>query len=164
MPAVQRRSTQGTNLFSNILVSFEKKVQTRSHEITLENIINSPGTVTITTLALNQGQNPPALAIDIGNNLPHDLPTGTFSAKEIQLSLVFLQKGIQVAGISVMVSDAKRPLAAGETQKFTIPLSPAAVHADTLHLKLERHSEGQAERPPIILSTKTIDSVSEAFH
>jgi hypothetical protein len=164
MPAVQRRATQGTNLFSNILVSFEDKVQTRSHSTTLENMPNFPGAVTITTMALSQGQDAPALTITIHNNLPHDLPTGTFGAKEIQLSLVFLHKGVPVAEKRMVVSDEKSPLAANDSKRLVLPLSPAATRADTLRLNLERHSDSHTGRPPIILSSKIIDSVSEAFH
>ena len=164
IPTVQRRATKGTNLFSNILVSFDEKFQTRSHAITLENMANFPGAVTITTRALNQGKNAPALAITINNNLPHDLPTGTFGEKEIQLALIFLKEGVQVAEKTVVVSNEKQALAPGETKKLQIPLSPAATRADTLRLNLERHSESRAGRPPIILSATIIDSVSKAFH
>ena len=164
MPTVQRRATQGTNLFSTLLVSFEDKVQTRRHAMTLETMANSQGAVTISTLAMNQGPDTPALAIIIGNNLPHDLPTGTFGTKEIQLSLVFLLDGVQVAEKKVMVSDEKNPVAAGDSKKLVLHLSSAAAHADTLYLNLERHSASHAGRPPIILSSKIIDSVSEAFH
>lgn len=164
MPAVQRRATQGTNLFSNILVSFEDKVQTRSHSITLENMANYPGAVTITTLALSHGQDAPALSITIHNNLPHNLPTGIFGAKEIQLSLIFSQKGVQVAEKKVMVSDEKHPLAANDSKRLVLPLSPAAARADTLRLNLERHSDSHAGRAPITLSSKIIDSITKAFH
>lgn len=164
MPAVERRATEGTNLFSKILVSFEEKIQTRSHAISLENMVNFPGAVTITTLALNQGKDAPALEINICNNLPHDLPTGTFGEKAIELALTFLKEGVQVAETKVAVSNEKQPLAAGETKKIQFPLSAAATRADTLRLNLQRHSESRAGRPPIILSATIIDSISEAFH
>lgn len=45
--AVKRRTTQGTNALSNILVSFEDEVATRSHAITLDTMANYPGAVTI---------------------------------------------------------------------------------------------------------------------
>ena len=164
MPAVQRRATEGTNPFSNILVSFEDKIQTRSHSTTLENMANSPDAVTITTMAQSHGQDAPALTITIHNNLPHNLPTGTFGAKDIQLALVFLQKGVQIAEKRVVVSDEKQPLAPGDSKRLILPLSSAAAHADTLRLNLERHSDSHTGRPPIILSSKIIDSVSESFH
>jgi Zn-finger protein len=161
---VQRNATEGTNVFSNILVSFEEKIPTRSHEISLEKMANFPDGVTLTALALNQGGDTPALKIAIRNKLPHDLPTGTFGKKEIQLSLIFLKDGVQVAEMRVVVSDGKKGLAAGETKSFILPLSLKATLADTLRLNLERHSESHAGRPPIILASKIINSISKAFH
>lgn len=164
MPAVQRRATEGTNLFSNILVSFEEKIQTRSHAITLDNMVNLTGAVTITTLALNQGKDTPALAITVSNNLPHDLPTGTFGEKKIELSLLFLKDGVQVAEKRLVVSNEKEALASGETKKLILPLSLESTHSDTLHLRLERHSPIHAGRPPIILSSRIINSIDKAFY
>lgn len=163
-PVVHRRATQGTNFFSRILVSFEDELPTRSHEITLEKMTNFPGGVTITALALKKGASAPALEVTIRNNLFHDLPTGTYGEKEIQLVLAFGKEGGQAATKKVMASNEQHPIAAGETKKIVIPLASTDVLSGTLRLNLERHSESHAGRQPILLVSTTIDSLTEAFH
>ncbi|MFH2122838.1 MAG: multiheme c-type cytochrome [Pseudomonadota bacterium] len=160
----QRYASQGSNLFSNILVSFEEKIQTRSHAVTLEKMANFPDGVNITAFALNKGKDTPTLTINILNNLPHDLPTGTFGKKEIQLSLLFLKGDLQVAAKRLLVSDDRKALTAGESKKIIFPLTLEESRADTLLLQLERHSPNDPERPPIVLSSKIIDSIHEAFY
>jgi hypothetical protein len=161
-PVVRRRATQGTNFFSNILVSFEDELPTRSHEITLEKMTNFPGGVSVTALALKTGASAPALEVTIRNNLPHDLPTGTYGEKEIQLVLTFEKE--QSAGKKIMASNEQKPLAAGAAKKIIIPLASTEVLSGTLRLTLVRHSESHAGRPPVLLASTTINSVSEASH
>ncbi|MDD3815733.1 MAG: multiheme c-type cytochrome [Desulfocapsaceae bacterium] len=156
--------TQGTNLFSNVLVSFEKKVQACNHTITLDMMANFPNGVNITALALNKGKEAPTLSINIHNNLPHDLPTGTFGKKEIQLSLLFMKGDLQVTEKKLLVSDERKALTAGESKKIIFPLTPEESRADTLRLQLERYSTNDPERPPIVLSSKIIAAIHEAFH
>jgi len=163
-PVVQRRATQGTNFFSKILVAFEDELPTRSHEITLEKMVNFPGGVTITALAIKTGPNAPALEVTLRNNLPHDLPTGTYGEKEVQLVLTSAKDKELLADKKVQVSNEQHPIAAGETKKIVIPLASTDVLSGTLRLQLERHSESHAGRPPILLASTTIDSVSEALH
>jgi hypothetical protein len=164
MPAIQRRATQGTNAFSNFLVSFEDEIPTRSHAITLDAMANVPGAVTITALALKTGPDAPALTVTIGNNLPHNLPTGTFGEKEIRLTLSFEKEGPEKETIQIPVSDAGHPLAPTESKKLVIPLNPASMTADTLCLDLARHSISPDHRPPVTLSSIVLDSIAEAFH
>ncbi len=164
MPGVQRRATQGTNPASTFLVSFEDEIPTRSHAITMDAMANFPGAVTITALALKTGPDAPALTVTIGNNLPHNLPTGTFGEKEIRLTLSFEKEGMEKETIQVAVSDAGHPLAPGESKKLIIPLNPAAMTADTLRLDLARHSISPEHRPPITLSSTLINFTAKAFH
>jgi hypothetical protein len=164
MPAVQRRATQGTNPVSNLLVSFEDELPTRSHAITLDTMANFPGAVTITALALKTGPDAPALVVTIRNNLPHSLPTGTFGEKEFLLALTFEKEGTDKETIQVSVSDTQHPLASAESKKLIIPLNPAAMTADTLRLDLARHSSSPEHRPPITLSSTIINSIAKAFH
>jgi nitrate/TMAO reductase-like tetraheme cytochrome c subunit len=161
---VQRRATQGTNFFSNILVAFEDERPTRSHEITLEKMANFPGGVTITTQIVKTGPNAPALEVTLRNNLPHDLPTGTYGEKEIRLVLSSTTDKELLTDKKVQVSNEQHPIAAGETKKIVFPLPATDVLSGTLRLKLERHSESHAGRPAIPLASTTIDSVSEALH
>lgn len=163
-PVVQRRATQGTNFLSNILVAFEDELPTRSHEITLEKMVNFPGGVTITAQIMPTGPNAPALEVTLRNNLPHDLPTGTYGEKEIQLVLTSEKDKELLTDKRVQVSNEQNPIAAGETTKIVIPMASTGDLSGTLRLKLERHSESHAGRPPILLASTTIDSISEALH
>ncbi len=163
-PVVQRRATQGTNVFSNILVAFEDELPTRSHEITLEKMVNFPGGVTVTAWAIKAGPNAPAVEVTLRNNLPHDLPTGTYGEKEIQLVLTSEKDKELLADKIVQVSNEQHPIAAGETKKIIIPLASGDILSGPLRLNLERHSESHAGRLPILLASITIDSVSEALH
>lgn len=156
--------SQGTNLFSNVLVSFEEKVMACNHSITLEMMSNFPDGVNMTVHALNKGKDAPTLSINIHNNLPHDLPTGTFGKKEIQLSLLFMKGDLQVTEKRLLVSDERKALTAGESKKIIFPLTPEESRADTLRLQLERYSTNDPERPPIVLSSKIIASIHEAFY
>lgn len=105
-----------------------------------------------------------ALEIAVLNNLPHNLPTGTYGAKEMQLLLIFAKHGSPVAEKRLLVSNEQQPLAAGETKKILIPLLAADFLSDSLRLDLERHSESHAERPPVILYSTTVAPFSEALH
>jgi hypothetical protein len=163
-PVVHRRATQGTSFFSNLLVSFEDEHPTRSHEITLEKMVNFPGGITITTLPIKKGLKTSAIEITVLNNLPHNLPTGTYGAKEMQLLLIFAKDGSPVAEKRVLVSNEQQPLAAGETKKILVPLLAADLLSDSLRLDLERHSKSHAERPPVILYSTTVAPFSEALH
>jgi hypothetical protein len=161
---VQRRATRGTNFLSELLVSFEKILPTRSHEITLEKMANFPGGVSISAKALTTAAGTPVLAVTIANHLPHHLPTGTFGEKQILLSLSFEKEGSQGETVQVPVSDGQHPLMAGDSNTIIIPLSAAAILADTLRLDLARHSLTPEQKPPILLSSIVIDSIAEAFH
>lgn len=163
-PIVQRRATQGTDFFSNILVAFEDELPTRSHAITLEKMGNFPGGVTITALAIQTGPNAPALEVTLRNNLPHDLPTGTYGEKEIRLVLVSATDKELLVDKIVQVSNEQHPIATGATKKIIIPLASGDILSGPLRLNLERHSESHAGRLPILLASTTIDSVSEALH
>ena len=151
---VQRRATQGTDFFSNILVAFEDELPTRSHAITLEKMVNFPGGVTITALAIQTGPNAPALEVTLRNNLPHDLPTGTYGEKEIRLVLASATDKKLLVDKIVQVSNEQHPLT---------PLASGDILSGTLRLNLERHSESHAGRLPILLASTTIDPVFEAL-
>jgi len=157
--SVQRTVTQGTNLFSNILVAFEKKETTRSHDINLERMAQFPGGITMTVSLKPQGSKPTTLEVMVRNMLPHNLPTGTYGNKEIRLALLS-GKGERLRAL--MISNANQALATGEGKKVQIPLTDADLGSAPLRLDLERHSASFSERNPIILASLPIDPAAEA--
>jgi len=160
--ALQRTASQGTNIFSDILVSFEKKVATRSHDIRLENMTLFPDTVQVT---LRYGANGPGerkLEVQLRNNLPHDLPTGTFGRKELRLLLVSGRDGQIVGSEGRLLATEGDAMRSGSRQTIVLPL-PKDVAIDTLTLQLIRSSPDDQDRQPIILASFPVPPAQEAL-
>lgn len=157
--SIQRTVTQGTNLFSNILVAFEKKETTRSHDINLESMAQFPEGITMTVSRKPQGSKATALEVMVRNMLPHNLPTGTYGSKEIRLVLV-ADKGERLQ--TLLISNANHALTTGEGKKVQISLTDADLGSAPLRLDLERHSASFPDRNPIILASVPIDPAAEA--
>lgn len=160
--SVQRTVSQGTNLFSNILVAFEKKETTRSHDINLEKMAQFSGGITLTISPQSLGSTPPILEVTVRNNLPHDLPTGTYGDKEIRLVPVIDKGERRLVERALVIGNAHHALAAGEEKKVQISLADADRRSGPLRLDVERHSESHPDRNPIILASAPIPSASEA--
>jgi len=158
--SVQRTVTQGTTLFSNMLVAFEKKETTRSHDINLERMAQFPGGITLTVSAKPPGST--VLEVTVRNNLPHDLPTGTYGSKEIRLILVTGREERRLSEGSWVIGTDQHALASGEARKVRISLVGVDLQAAPLRLDLERHSESFPDRNPIILASLPIDAAAEA--
>ncbi len=152
----QRTASQGTHFFSNLLVAFEDEVETRSHLISLDTMVAVPGSVLLAVRPLPAGAEARAVEVVIANNVPHNLPTGTFGEKNIQLVLCFLQGNNVVAENVLVVSDERVALMAGEVKKFTVFAAAPVDHADRLEIRLERHASRAGVRPAVIFATKTI--------
>lgn len=155
--SIQRTATQGTNVFSSLLVAFEKKETTRSHDINLERMVRSPGGVTV-TVAPAPGVKPSALVVTVRNNLPHNLPTGTFGSKTIRLVAVIGDEKRQ----SVEIASAQHALAPGESKQVQISFTDADLRSGRIRFNLERQSESHPDRNPIILTSTSITSAPEA--
>lgn len=83
MQPVMREVTQATGGMSNVIVAFEKKQLLRRHDFTVSrNFV--PGKF-ITVTAKRDGL---ALTIQITNNLPHNLPTGDFGFRVLELQVI----------------------------------------------------------------------------
>ena len=157
--SVQRTVTQGTNLFSNILVAFEQKGATRSHDINLERMARPPEGITITVPPPLKGPKAAVIEVMVRNMLPHDLPTGTYGSKEIRL-VVVSGKGERLQ--EVVISNANHALTSGEAKKVQVSLAKIDHGSAPLRLDLERHSASFPDRNPIILASVPIDPVAEA--
>jgi hypothetical protein len=87
MQPVKREVTQATGGISNIIVAFEKEQMLRQHDFTVSrNCV--PGEI-ITVTAKREG---PSLTIQITNNLPHNLPTGDFGFRVLEIQAIAVDK------------------------------------------------------------------------
>lgn len=158
---VERTVTQGTNLFSTMLVAFEKKVQSRSHDINLEHMAPRPDALSLTIAPAARHGDETSWEVTVRNNLPHDLPTGTYGDKELRLVPVVVTENRRLAERSMVLSKASQALASGASQKVLITLKTNDVLAGPLRLDLERHSPSHAERNPIVLASFPLPSTDE---
>ena len=157
---VSRTASQGTNFFSDFLVSFEKKLPSRSHDIRLEKMVISKEMFAVTMALKSSDPVHPLLEITLHNNLPHDLPTGTYGTKEIRLQLVAEKGDAPLIGLGMVLGTASQALASG--QRKTIELAiPSAYRATPLHLQLIRTSPNDPGRQPIILASFPLPSAQE---
>jgi Zn-finger protein len=160
-PRRQRTASQGTNFISKALVSFEDEVDTRSHLISIASMQPMSKVVGLTVLEVSRSPGHGSVDVEITNNLPHNLPTGTFAEKSIRLVLRFVVNRQVVAENMVVVSDEQVALIAGEIKRLTISAVGQIDNADTLELLLERHSSPFSSRPAIVLDSKTISLITE---
>jgi hypothetical protein len=83
MQPVMREVTQATGGMSNIIVAFEKQQLLRRHDFTVSrNFV--PGKF-ITVTSKRDGS---SLIIQITNNLPHNLPTGDFGFRVLEIQVI----------------------------------------------------------------------------
>ena len=158
--SVRRTVTQGTGLFSNLLVAFEKKATTRSHDINLERMARFPGGITLTVSTKPPGAG--LFEVTVRNNLPHDLPTGTYGSKEIRLVPVAGREARRLSERSCVIGTDEHPLAPGEEKTVRISLAGVDLEDAPLRLDLERQGESFPDRNPIVLATLALESAAEA--
>lgn len=76
---VERRSSQGSGFFSDLLVSFEPVHQVRSHHMVLTSQSNKGVYPDLQVEWFDTNK----ISITLNNTLPHDLPAGSFGDKHI---------------------------------------------------------------------------------
>ncbi len=158
---VERTVTQGTNLFSNMLVAFEKKVQSRSHDINLEHMAPRPDAISLTIASPTRHGDEIRWQVSIDNHLPHDLPTGTYGDKEIRLVPVVAKDNRRLPERSILLGKASKPLAAGAHTEVQLSLPASECASGSLRLEVERHSPSHAERNPIVLAAFPLPSTDK---
>ncbi|MGV1099764.1 multiheme c-type cytochrome [Thiovibrio sp. JS02] len=124
MPRVFRTATQGSNLFSRILVSFEKARPTRRHSFAFTHLAEMNSAVRL-ALADWQPNRADTLGVTVTNLLPHRLPAGYFRNRpaRLQVTLLDREEAILARG-QIPLSAGDTPLAAGEARLLAVPLSP----------------------------------------
>lgn len=148
--APERRTlSQGNGVFSNALVVFEKEVQSHSHAIRLASLNSSAMAV---TLAFNQQQN----SLTLINDLPHNLPTGTYGDKTIDLQTQLFSGERELASRTIRFCDASHPLTPHQQKTVEITLQRTEVQPDTLLVTLVRTDDGGGFRKPVVLLRQRI--------
>jgi hypothetical protein len=87
MQPVKREVTQATGGFSNIIVAFEKEQMLRRHDFSISSDNVPDKVITVTTK-----RDGSALTIQITNNLPHNLPTGDFGFRVLEIQAIAVDK------------------------------------------------------------------------
>ena len=149
--ALRHTASQGSNLFSNFLVSFEDEVETRSHEITLEAMADSPDRFQLRPRVQAEGQ-ATRVEVRLTNRLPHNLPTGTHGAKTIRLDLRLMRGGVAVADRTLPVADEDHALAPGGEKTLAAVLPVPLARADGLEIRLVRRGDADSGRRPVIIA------------
>jgi hypothetical protein len=83
MPSAVRTVTQATGGISNIIVAFEKEQMLRQHDFPIMSDYVS-GKIIIVTAKRNDS----VLTVKVTNNLPHNLPTGSFGFRVLELQAI----------------------------------------------------------------------------
>ena len=87
MQPVMREVTQATGVMSNIIVAFEKEQMLRRHDFTISrNFV--PGKF----ITVKAKKDDTLLTIQITNNLPHNLPTGDFGFRVLEIQAIAVSK------------------------------------------------------------------------
>ena len=122
MALVNRTSTQGTNIFSNALVSFEKKHTVRSHTLALGSMPTLPDAFLVNPVVHKTtplGSYQPAVSIT--NRLPHNLPGSEYTESSVFLVITPENTALPAdLSSAIQISDTESPLLPGEEKHFTI--------------------------------------------
>ena len=122
---------------------------------------NFPDTVQVTLRLRTKGSGEKGLEVQLRNNLPHDLPTGTFGRKVMRLVLVSGPQRQVVRGSEVLVANEGNALRSGSKQTLFLSLPKDAL-TDALRLQLIRTSPDDPDRQPITLASIPVPPAQEA--
>lgn len=151
-----RTASQGSGLFSDMLVSFEEPVTSHSHAISLERL-DPKATAIPLRLVPVQGR------LLISNGLPHNLPTGTFGDKAIELQVTLLDRDQEINRKTIRVSDAAQPLSPRQQKMVELDLNTPGNQPDTLVVTLLRTDNGGGFRQPVVLLRQTFPLMPRQF-
>lgn len=87
MTSVVRRSTQGNNLISNIIVSFENPGHFKRHKFHLSEIENLEGGLDIRCSVTQISSQEQQIELILRNQIPHRVPTGSFGERKVVLEI-----------------------------------------------------------------------------
>jgi hypothetical protein len=148
MQSVTREVTQATGGFSNIIVAFEKEQILRRHDFSVP-ADNVPGKI-ITVKAKRDGT---MLKIQITNNLPHNLPTGDFGFRVLELQVITADElnREMVLGKRELVPELSSAIRPHDTLTWNVEIPRDTVKAS---IRLKRRS--YEEQDNIVLASVEI--------
>jgi hypothetical protein len=94
MSPVERKVTQATGGFSDVIVGFEEKVAQRRHDFTILNAGLTEQPVSIETERSGSD-----LVLVVKNNLPHNLPTGDFGYRVLLMEIFTISQRGSIASL-----------------------------------------------------------------
>ena len=145
----RRTASQGSGLFTRFLVSFEDEVDSHSHGIGLPRL-----DAKATPIPLHFSSYTGMLTII--NELPHNLPTGTYGDKAVELHVSLLRDDRQISSQILRVGDATHSLSPGEQKVFPLVLQENDGGRDAIALRLVRTDDGHGVHDPVVLFRQRI--------
>jgi hypothetical protein len=126
MQPVMRQVTQATGGMSDIIVAFEKKGMLRRHDFSVSGDY-VPGRI-INVTAQRNGS---LLTVQVANSLPHNLPTGDFGFRVLELQAVAVDKLNHevVLGKRELAPELSSAVPAGGVLTWDVEIPPDAVGA-----------------------------------
>lgn len=139
MQPVTRKVTQATGGMSDIIVAFEKEGRLRQHDFSVSGDY-LPGKI-VSVTAKSKGA---LLTIQITNNLPHNLPTGDFGFRVLELQAIALDKRNRemVLGQRELAPELSSAIPARGTLTWNVQIPSNAVRAS---IRLKRRSYDEAD-------------------
>lgn len=148
MPEVNRKMTQATSLISKALVAAEKPAMEHRHTFSLvpENLPEEPFTLDVTATGAEA-------TIALHNHLPHNLPTGDFGVRIVQIQADGIDATGNVSALNrwELTSSGNGALPAGQSRQWRLTL---ASNIKTLRIIVSRHGRDGADR--VILLQKEV--------
>lgn len=141
---VTRTVSQGTGIFTRALVSFEDRVKTYSHEISLP--VYALKSSDISVVVEDSGPKSVELTITVTNRLPHNLPTGTYGEKKISLRAEFSLAGEVVEELSREIADETKPLLPGAAKTLHFRINQPPGRKTAVRILLERTGGDDSSR------------------
>jgi hypothetical protein len=149
MPAVQRKITQATSLISRPLVAVEKPAVEHRHVFSLspESLTEGPCRLDVTRTGSG------AARLTIVNLLPHDLPTGDFGVRTIQVRAEVVERRgtTRELGAWELTRAAGAALAGGASRSWDLALGP-----DDQVLRVLVARQGREAQDHVVLVRKEV--------
>jgi predicted CXXCH cytochrome family protein len=150
MPSVWRKTTQATSAISEVFVAAEKQALEHQHAFTL-----TPTDLPETPFTLDLACEGNQASLTLTNRLPHNLPTGDFGVRIIDI----IADGLDAQGHATQVGHweltnaANGSLPAGQSRQWVVPILP---DVRTLRASMARHGRDGAERALLLQKEITL--------
>jgi hypothetical protein len=142
MPRVVRKMTQATGIISKPLVAMEKPAVEHRHLFLL-----TPTELPFEPFSLDVDVDRGSATLSLRNLLPHNLPTGDYGVRIIEIKVLGVEAGGRAAELArhELTNFGRDPLVSGQARRWTLTLPPAL-----RSLRIEIARQGR-ERPDHVL-------------